>query len=106
MLDNNALEEAMADYDMALVYKKNKRQEIYNNRGVVYSHAGRYQKGISEFSKAIALKPNYVPAYVNRIKGFVVLQQYQRALRDCETVLSIKPHHPWVNKIIPLLNKY
>jgi len=37
--------------------------EAYNNRGLAYSDKGQYDQAISDFTKALEIKPRFAAAY-------------------------------------------
>lgn len=65
----------------------------YYSQGLVHSKNGELDKAIKNYTKAIALKPDYAEAYYNR--GFVyrIKEDYKRAIEDYTKAIEIDPHN-------------
>lgn len=63
----------------------------YNNRGVVYYGKGDYDRAMSDFNKAIELKPDLAAAYNNRGVVYRDKGDYDRAMRDYTKAIELKP---------------
>ena len=68
---------------------KQKKAGAYNNRGLVYLKKGDLKKAIEDYTRAIALKPDYAlayngrgTAYFNKGKFDTAIQNYKKAI-DC-----------------------
>ena len=59
------LDEAIADYDMAISLNPN-HAKAYNNRGVAYRKKGDLDRAIADYNEAIRLDPKDAKAYHNR----------------------------------------
>lgn len=71
------------------VIKKNPDAwQAYNNLGYIYSESEQYEKAISYFDKAIAIKPLFSRSYFNRGVCKMKLEQYKAAIEDFD--ISIK----------------
>ena len=60
-----ALEERIAACT-ALIAQDPKNAAALYNRGYAYDHKGQYDLAIADYTHAIALKPNYADAFINR----------------------------------------
>jgi tetratricopeptide (TPR) repeat protein len=67
------------------------RSVVYFCRGTVYDLQADYERAISDFDQAIALKPDLHAAYGNRGNAYARLGQYQRAIADYDRVIALKP---------------
>lgn len=56
---------------------------LTNNLGFFETKQGNYKKAIELFTKAIQLQPNYMVAYANRATIYLLLNQEEKALKDC-----------------------
>ena len=65
--------------------------ETYYNRGNTKHDIGFYQNAISDYSKAIRLKPDFVEAYHNRGNTKAELGQHLEAIADFDTAIKLKP---------------
>ena len=63
----------------------------HNNLGDVYGRWGDKQKALSEFQRAIALKPNYGDAYHNLANTYMELKQLDKALENYENAIKFNP---------------
>jgi len=61
---------------------------LYNSRGLAYLGAGATDRAMADFNLAIALKPDYRDALVNRGNARYVLQEYQSALSDFSSAIQ------------------
>ena len=65
--------------------------ETYYNRGNTKHDIGFYQNAISDYSKAIRLKPDFVEAYHNRGYTKASLGQHVEAIADFDIAIKLKP---------------
>ena len=56
--------------------------------------SGQYNLAISDYDKAIRLKPDFVTAYGNRGEAKRLLCQYDAAIIDCNEAIRLKPDYP------------
>ena len=56
--------------------------DTYYQRGLVHAQNGELDKAIEDYTKAIALKPNYADAYYNRGGAFLRLGEQEKAESD------------------------
>ena len=65
--------------------------ETYYYRGNTKHDIGFYQNAISDYSKAIRLKPDFVAAYSNRGRAKAELGQYSEAITDYNIAIKLEP---------------
>jgi tetratricopeptide (TPR) repeat protein len=58
------------------------------HRGSIYGKSGQSKEAIADFSQAIRYSPGFTQAYVNRAIAKAMIQDYQGALSDLDTVIS------------------
>ena len=63
--------------------------EMYYNRGLAHSKKGEVELAIKNYSKAIALKPDYADAYYRRSKAWLHLGEKEKAKSDMKTASNI-----------------
>jgi lipoprotein NlpI len=56
--------------------------DSYSNRGIIYAQSGSFELAISDFNKAIALKPEFAAAYLNRAMCFMSMKMKTEACND------------------------
>ena len=66
--------------------------ETYYYRGNTKHDIGFYQNAISDYSKAIRLKPDFVEAYHNRGYTKAALGQYSEAITDYDIATKLEPN--------------
>ena len=78
---------------------------FYNKRGATHSSLGQFDKAISQYEKAISLKPNYAEAYYNLGYSYHKLGQLDKAVRSYKKVVDIKPEYAenHSNKILSVI---
>jgi tetratricopeptide (TPR) repeat protein len=57
-------------------------EAAYYNRGCAYSDKGNLDQAISDFARAIELRPQYANAYYNRACAYVGMGNVDKALSD------------------------
>ena len=67
--------------------------EAYNNRGNAHADKGQYDQAISEYTKALKIKPRYAEAYYNRGYAYASKGKYDDAIRDFNKALEINPNY-------------
>ena len=61
----------------------------YYNRGLAYAKKGEVELAIADYTKAIALKPDYADAYYRRSKAWLRLGETEKAKSDMKTASKI-----------------
>jgi tetratricopeptide (TPR) repeat protein/S1-C subfamily serine protease len=74
-------------------------------QGMVRNEAQDYPGAIREFSKAIALQPNNVVAYLMRSSARLRIQDFQGALQDLEKAAQLQPDNAKIIELRDLLRK-
>lgn len=59
--------------------------------GNQYFKKGEYQKAIEEFEKAIALQPDFAPAYNRLGMAYAILKDFERAEENFQKVIELAP---------------
>ena len=67
--------------------------ETYFVRGNAKADLGQYLAAISDFDKAIQLKPDAANAYINRGIAKAELGRYSAAISDYDKAIQLKPDH-------------
>ena len=70
---------------------KSTRAKAYYNRGNAYDDKGEVDIAIADFTKAIALNPNYALAYNNRGNAYGRKGDYDRAIADFGRAIKLNP---------------
>ncbi len=65
-------------------------KEYYTKAGAAFEE-NKFEESIELYSRAIDIDPNYSSAYFNRALSYAILNKYQEAERDAETVMDIEP---------------
>jgi tetratricopeptide (TPR) repeat protein len=65
--------------------------EAYLNRGLAYDLKGQPEEAISDFNKALEIKPGYAEAYSGRGAAYVQMFQPDQAISDLNKALEINP---------------
>ncbi len=63
----------------------------YNNRGLVYADMGLNEKAVSDYDRAIALKPDFFRPYNNRGVIFIKKDLPDEAIRDFDRSIALNP---------------
>ncbi len=86
MLKMNRLEEAMADFNQAIMLDPQKAR-LYLNRGTAYLLKKEYILALDDFNQAIVLVPEQVEAYFNRAILNELMGKDQDAINDYTQIL-------------------
>jgi len=70
------------------------RAATYNMRGIAYGRKGYHARAVADFSKAIALKPDFSAAYYNRAEVYRDEGDFDSALADLGRAIEISPKLP------------
>lgn len=76
------------------------------NLGVILQSQGRHQDAISAYAQAIALRPDYAAAYLNRANANLETGALSQAADDYSVYLSLEPgspQAPTIRELIALL---
>jgi tetratricopeptide (TPR) repeat protein len=87
----NQKEEAIKDYNMALVYNPDWALQILNNRSNLFLETGRFREAVLDFDYLIVLKSNNYLYYSNRAYARLKLNDISGAISDYRKALEIKP---------------
>jgi protein O-mannosyl-transferase len=63
----------------------------YNNRGMVFSRAGKFDQAIADFDRAVAIDPEYAKAYYNRGLAYDKMGELNKAIADYRKTISLDP---------------
>lgn len=55
---------------------------LYQNRGVAFLRAEKYDEALQDFDRAIRIRPDFAVFYANRALAYLGKKQYELALRD------------------------
>jgi lipoprotein NlpI len=64
----------------------------YVDRGMAYAAKGETQKALSDYSAAIAARPDDVLAYYLRIRIYASLNDDEKTLADYRQLMKLRPH--------------
>jgi tetratricopeptide (TPR) repeat protein len=81
----------------ALIQSGKKKSDLataYFNRGHAYSQKGLFDQGIDDYTRAVALAPDYAAAYYNRGNNYRKKGFYDQAIDDYTRAIAITPHDP------------
>lgn len=67
---------------------------LHYNLGQIHGGLGLYQEEIQDYQRAIALKPDFVEAYVNMGVSLRDLQQFNQAFEAFKQAIRLNPDHP------------
>jgi len=83
-------QEAQGDFELAVAHDP-ERWKPFQNRGVSYALAGRYEEAETDFSRVIELQPDHANAWFNRAEVRYELKKYDEAVVDYTESLAREP---------------
>jgi serine/threonine protein kinase len=63
----------------------------YNKRGLAYVSTRNYEQAMVDYTKAIALDPEYAEAFNNRSTAHLLMDNYGEAVADCSRAIELAP---------------
>ena len=87
----NKKEEAIRDYNMALIYKSDLALQILNNRSNLFLETGRFKEAIPDFDYLISLDSNKFYYYSNRGIAKEQTNDIPGAISDFRKALQLQP---------------
>jgi tetratricopeptide (TPR) repeat protein len=75
----------------ALIKADGKDAMAFYNRGSAYHSKGEVDRAITDYDKAIGLKPDYAAAYENRALAYTAKGDYTRAVADVTKAGELAP---------------
>ena len=100
-------EKAVEIYQKGAAVASLDRDYFYNAMGRSFFKLERYQEALDQYDKALQQNPVNYAIYVNRANARVELRQYEKAVSDYSTYLSLEPRpeqEPAIRKMIEVLN--
>jgi Flp pilus assembly protein TadD len=92
----NQKEEAIRDYNMALIYDPERALEILNNRSNLFLETGRFREAIIDFDYLISIKSNNFYYYSNRAFARLKLNDIKGAVSDYQKALQLQPDDQFI----------
>jgi tetratricopeptide (TPR) repeat protein len=79
------------NYDMCINLNYKYKSKAYNNRGNAKSKLKDYYGAITDYTKAIELKPDYAIAYFHKGSNKFDLKDYDGAIADFNKAIELDP---------------
>jgi len=92
--DAGRLDESLRLLDAAIAAEPRSPQ-LWNNRGTVLAAGRHFHEADDNFSRALALAPDFFGALANRAQARMQLHRYEDAAQDYEAVLARNPGVPF-----------
>jgi hypothetical protein len=90
MLKRN--EEAIKDYNLALVYEPQNALQILTNRYSLFLETGKFKEATQDLDYLISIDGNNIIFYFNRAQARTQLNDIQGAISDYKKALSLQPN--------------
>jgi protein O-mannosyl-transferase len=87
----NKNEEAINDYNMALIYSPQKAVEILTNRSNLFMISGRFKEAIADYNYLISTNKNNYLFYYNRAIAQQQTNNITGAIADLQKALQLQP---------------
>jgi tetratricopeptide (TPR) repeat protein len=91
--NNGNYELAVVEFTKAMERETNQEQLaiLYYYRGFAYYNKGDLQNAISDFSSALAIRPDESRSYLMRGVGYATNEEYELAVKDFTQAIQIDP---------------
>ena len=73
---------------------------VHNNLGTIYEKQNKLNEAISEYEKAVKIKPDYADAHYNTAVAYWRAKNWQKVIENLENVLRINPNHTDAQKYL------
>ncbi len=83
--------EALGNIKILLFEQKN-NPILHNLSGIIYLSLKDYEKSIESLTKAIELKENFYPAYLNRSIAYNEIREFEKAIEDSKKTIKLNPN--------------
>ena len=80
-------------------------KELYSKAGTLFED-NKFDEAIEIYSQALKIDPLYSSAYFNRALSYAILNRYEDATRDIETVLKNEPDSYDAPYVMGIINEY
>jgi tetratricopeptide (TPR) repeat protein len=87
----NKNEEAIRDYNLALIYQPQNAIQILTNRYILFFDTGKYKEGIQDLDYLISIDSNNYILYFNRALAKQQLNDMEGAISDYKKALKLQP---------------
>ena len=91
-LKQDQIEQAIADYTVAIALKPN-FAEAFLNRGNAYDDAGARDQALHDYDEALRINPSFAMAYSNRGLLYDEKGEHDRAVKDYDQALRLEPKY-------------
>ena len=92
---HSSAENSLKTIEDAIDLKVKKEAVMHNFKGVAFGNIGKWDRSISEITKAIEIDPKYADAHYNRGFAYDNKGQYDRAISDYTKAIEIDPGLPY-----------
>lgn len=85
---------AIHDWDLALSREPNlpNKHKYLNDRGIAKNQLLNYLGALKDFELALAIKPDYLPALLNKAASYLGLQEYDKAMQVILAAEALAPN--------------
>ncbi|MDO8734260.1 MAG: tetratricopeptide repeat protein, partial [Elusimicrobiota bacterium] len=73
---------------------------VHNNLGTIYEKQNKLNEAISEYEKAVRIKPDYADAHYNMAVAYWRQKNWRKVIENLEKVLRINPNHTNTQKYL------
>jgi tetratricopeptide (TPR) repeat protein len=84
-------QDAISDFDKALVYSVSGRAEIYSERAMAFATAGRTMDAVADYTQALKDEPKFAFAYLGRGLAYSSLKRFTDAAADLQNAVRLDP---------------
>lgn len=99
----NQKDEAIKDYNMALIYKQESVFKILNNRSNLLLETGRFREAILDYDYLISIDNKNFYYYYNRAYAKLMQRDLEGAIEDYSAALKLKPDDEITRKRLEIL---
>ena len=97
-------ERALADLKTLEALQPN-NAGMFQARGLMAQNAGRHKEAVNHYTRSLEIFPSNIFPLMQRAQAYLDMRQYDRVLKDTESVLELDPGRPWAHLLRARVHK-
>lgn len=89
---DDSLQKTGRDRPASVTHPLREEGALYFQRGNAYFKLENYDRAIQDYTRAIAVFPEYIEAYFNRAAAYKNTRNYHQAIEDYSRIIEIAPN--------------
>jgi tetratricopeptide (TPR) repeat protein len=93
--DDDALVRETAEHALWNIWHRSGKPEVDARLqdGLVAMQRGAFEEAVAIFTEVIEMAPDFAEGYNKRATTYYLMQEYEKAIRDCDKTIALNPIH-------------